>query len=29
MSTLIFDALVPYVGEKSAAELAALLAVGP
>lgn len=29
MSTLIFDALLPYVGEKIAAELAQLLAIGP
>ncbi|GAA4487801.1 hypothetical protein GCM10023094_46710 [Rhodococcus olei] len=29
MSTLIFDALLPYVGQKNATELAQLLAVGP
>jgi hypothetical protein len=29
MSTYIFDALKPYVGDEAAAELASLLAVGP
>lgn len=29
MSTLIYDALLPYIGDKTAAELANLLAVGP